>query len=159
MGRISCQTPGEEAERILDKRKPMPSSQSYIYIKPRQPVKEKILSEGTRQKAKYCNYIFSLSLPQFKERRQKRKRKKDIYIYVLSADNIADTVNMCVRVYIKKTLSYFNVPTCLFIVLSACQVVYFMFVFSFVRLMLFSPKLSYSFLQNYYTGNRNCWLL
>ena len=78
----------------------MPSSQSYIYIKFRQPVKEKILSEGTSQKAKYCHYIFSIS--QFKERRKKAKRKKDIYIYVLSADNVADTLNMCVRVYIKK---------------------------------------------------------
>ena len=52
-------------------------------------MKEKILSEGTRQKAKYCNYIFSLPLNLKKE----KKRKK-----VLSADNIADTLNTCVRV-------------------------------------------------------------
>ena len=50
----------------------------YIYIKVRQPVKEKILSEGTRQKAKYCNYIFSLS--QFKERRKKRKKGRKTFI-------------------------------------------------------------------------------
>ena len=80
-----------------------PSSQSYIYIyiyiyiKFHQPVKEKILSEGIRQKAKYCNYIFSISLNLKKEER-KEKSKKDIYIYVLSTDNIADTLNMCVRV-------------------------------------------------------------
>ena len=93
-----------ENGKNLGQEVPMPSSQSYIYIyiKFRQPVKEKILSEGTRQKAKYCNYIFSLSHSQFKERRKKEKRNKDIYIYVLSADNIADTVNICVHVYIKK---------------------------------------------------------
>ena len=74
-------------------------------MKFRQPVKEKILSEGTCQKAKYWNYIFSLS--QFKERlKKKEKRKKDIYSYVLSADNIADTLNMCVRVCIKKIVIF-----------------------------------------------------
>ena len=34
------------------------------------------------------------------------KGKKDIYSYVLSADNIADTLNMCVRVCIKKIVIF-----------------------------------------------------
>ena len=42
---------------------------------------------------KYCNYILSLSLSQFQKGRKKRIRKKDICIYVLSADNIVDALN------------------------------------------------------------------
>ena len=38
--------------------------------------------------------------------KEKKKRKKDIYSYVLSADNIADTLNMSVRVYIKKIVIF-----------------------------------------------------
>ena len=38
--------------------------------------------------------------------KEKKKRKKYIYSYVLSADNIADTLNMCVRVYIKKIVIF-----------------------------------------------------
>ena len=117
-----------KAERILDKKTLCLQARAiyiYIYVKFRQPVKEKILSKGTLQEAKYCHYIFSISLNLKKEERKEKKWKKDIYVYVLSTDNIADTLNMCVRVYIKKNLLYFNVPTCwnLFIVLSACQVV------------------------------------
>ena len=72
-----------------------------LYIKPRLPVKEKILSEGTRQQTKYCNYLLSLSLSlsQFEEGRKKRIRTKDICIWILSVDNIADTLNMYARMY------------------------------------------------------------
>ena len=106
---------GGKTERILDKENLcLQAGAIYIYIQFRQPVKEKILSEGTRQKAKYCHCIFSLSLSislslslsLFKERRRKKKRKNDIYIYVLSADNIADTVNIWVRVCIKKIVIF-----------------------------------------------------
>ena len=125
VNRVSCQTLGEEVERIWDMRTYAFKPELYIYIKFCQPVKEKILSEGTRRKAKYCNYIFSPS--QFKERRKKRKkRKKDIYSYVLSADNIAITLNMCVHVYIKKPCHISMSPHVEIYSLSACQVVYFM---------------------------------
>ena len=84
---------------------------------PTNPLK-KILSEETRRrKAKYTVTPFSPStlpkyyrcmpppLSQFKEGRKKRIRKKDICILILSADNIADTLNMCP--HILKTLLYF----------------------------------------------------
>ncbi len=34
--------------------------------------------------------------------KERKKRKKDIYRHILSADNIADTLNMCIRVCSKK---------------------------------------------------------
>ena len=58
-----------------------------------------MLSEGTRQKAKNCNCIFSLPLNLKKEER-KEKKKKDICIYVLSADNIANTLNTCSKILV-----------------------------------------------------------
>ena len=64
---------------------------------------------------KYCHCILSLSpslslsLSQFKERRKKRKRKKERYLYlVLSAGNIARTLNMCLCPHVLKTLLYFK---------------------------------------------------
>ena len=144
MGQISGQDSGWRSRKLLDK---MTDAFKPRYVKFCSPVKEKILSEGTHQKAKYCNYICSLSLNLKKEER-KKKRKKHIYIYVLSTDHIADTVNMCVCVYIKKPCHILMSPhveiyslCCLPVKLSiACSL------FSFVRLMLFSPKLYYSFL-------------
>ena len=48
-----------------------------------------------------------VSCQDFKERLKKRKkRKKDIYSHVLSTDNIADTLNMCVRMCIKKIVIF-----------------------------------------------------
>ena len=79
MNGVSCQTPGEEAERILDKQNLCLQAKAiYIYIKFRQPVKEKILSEGTRQKAKYCNYIFSISLNLKKDERKEKKEERHL---------------------------------------------------------------------------------
>ena len=60
--------------------------------------------------------------------KEKEKRKKDIYIYVLSAVNIADTLNMCVSVYIKEIVIFYCPPRDE--VCSLChQVGYFMFLF------------------------------
>ena len=149
---------GEKRKEYWTREEPMPSSQSYTYKTTLARKRENTLRRNP-SKDKWTLRLslptpflsiaitLSLSLSLFKERRKKRKRKKDIYIYVLSADNIADTLNMGVRVYIKN-LVIFQGPHVLKFVhcVVCCQVVNFMFVFSFVRLMLFSPKLSYSFL-------------
>ena len=81
--KLPPKSPGEESGKNLGQEGPMPSSQSYIYIyiKFRQPAKEKILSEGTRQKAKYCNYIFSISLNLKKEERKQKGRKSFTFMY------------------------------------------------------------------------------
>ena len=51
-GESLAKTPSEESGKNLGQAAPMPSSQIIIYIKFRQPVTEKILSEGTRRKDK-----------------------------------------------------------------------------------------------------------
>ena len=66
---------------------------------------------------------------------------------ILSTDNIADTLNICVRMYKKKTCYILYLSSCLnlFIVLSAYQVVFCMFLFSFIRLNLFLLNVLFTF--------------
>ena len=73
---------GGKTERILDKKNLCLQARAiyiYIYIKFHQPVKEKILSEGTCQKAKYCYYIFSLSQL---NRKKKEQKKEDRHLHI-----------------------------------------------------------------------------
>ena len=114
---------GGENGKNLGQEGPMLSSQSYIYKIPPAHKRENTLQRNPSKRwvniktvspytlLKLCNYSLSLSLSlslsQFKERLKKRKkRKKDIYSYVLSTDNVADTLNMCVRVCIKKIVIF-----------------------------------------------------
>ena len=65
---------------------------------------------------------------------------------ILSADNVADTLNMCVRMYYEPCyILYLSSCRSLCIVLSAYQVVYCMFLFSFIRLVLFSLNVLLAF--------------
>ena len=76
-------TRGREAERILNKKNLCLQARAifiYIYIKFRQPVKEKILSEGTCQKAKYCTYIFCISLNLKKE---SKKEERHLHLCII----------------------------------------------------------------------------
>ena len=54
--------------------------QAELCKNPASPYKEKILSEGTRQKAKYSNYIFSLPLNLKKE---KKKEERHLYLCII----------------------------------------------------------------------------
>ena len=106
-----------------------------------------------------CIYPLSLSLS-LKLKKTKEQKRRKTFMFMDCSFMIYLTRWRCISMCSKR-LIYFNVPTwskLVFAVSSTSLLCHISFPAS-IRLMLSCLKLSYWFLKNSYTGNRNCRLL